>query len=160
MDFRQILEALTEAEVEFVVVGGVSAVLQGVPTTTFDLDIVPSQSEQNRKRLCRVLEHLEACYREHLPKKRIVPSEDDLAAGGHMLLMTTAGALDVLGTVTGGLGYEALVTRSHPMNLEENTSILVLDLAAIIELKERTGREKDLAQLPLLRRTLREREKP
>jgi hypothetical protein len=35
----KILEALGQAGVEFVVVGGVSAVLQGAPVVTQDLDI-------------------------------------------------------------------------------------------------------------------------
>lgn len=35
--------------------------------------------------------------------------------------------------------------------------MLVLDLPLLIRLKEETGREKDLAQLPLLREALEER---
>jgi hypothetical protein len=35
---ERVLEALTRAGVEFVVVGGVSAVLQGVPIVTQDLE--------------------------------------------------------------------------------------------------------------------------
>ena len=158
MDFRRILLALNESGVEYVVVGGVSAVLQGVPATTFDLDIVPSRSEQNRTRLLRVLQGLEACYREHLPAKRLVPTADDLASDGHLLLVTTSGPLDVLGTVVGGLDYDDLVARSHTLEVGEGTNVQVLDLAAIIEMKERMGREKDVAQLPLLRRALRERD--
>jgi hypothetical protein len=78
MDFRRILSALVEARVDFIVVGGVGAVLQGVPTTTFDLDIVPSRSPENRERLFGVLESLEACHREHLPKG-LLPTVQDLA---------------------------------------------------------------------------------
>lgn len=156
MDFRRILSALVEAQVDFVVIGGVGAVLQGVPTTTFDLDIVPSRSLENRRKLFEVLEALEACYRQHLPRK-LLPTVEDLSSDGHMLLMTRAGPLDVLGRVAGGLEYTDLVPRSRWMELGEGLRIRVLDLAAIIEIKERTGREKDLAQLPLLRRALRER---
>ena len=36
--FARILEVLTRHRVEFVVVGGVAAVLHGAPVTTFDLD--------------------------------------------------------------------------------------------------------------------------
>jgi predicted nucleotidyltransferase len=155
MDAERILLELTQAGVEFVIVGGVGAVLQGVPTTTFDLDIVPSLAPENRVRLMKVLDSLEACYREHLPK-RLIPSESDVAAGGHMLMMTSAGPLDVLGQVTGGLRYEDLLPRCLSMDLE-GVEVSVLDLAALIELKEQTGRDKDLAQLPVLRRTLEER---
>jgi hypothetical protein len=41
-DFPDILRALTLHEVEFILVGGVAAILQGAPVATFDLDIVPT----------------------------------------------------------------------------------------------------------------------
>ena len=37
--FRSILQALAGHEVRFVLVGAVSAVLQGAPINTFDLDV-------------------------------------------------------------------------------------------------------------------------
>jgi hypothetical protein len=39
-DLPGLLEKLCEAGVEFIVVGGAAAVLQGAPITTADLDIV------------------------------------------------------------------------------------------------------------------------
>ncbi|MCH9685104.1 MAG: hypothetical protein K0V04_26945 [Deltaproteobacteria bacterium] len=50
VDLEGLLRALAEHEVSFIVVGGVAAVLHGAPTTTFDLDIVPEQSEANLDR--------------------------------------------------------------------------------------------------------------
>ncbi len=41
--------------------------------------------------------------------------------------------------------------------LEEGLVVRVLDLPGLIEVKEATGRDKDRAQLPLLRATLAER---
>ena len=39
-DFLSILNALSVHDVEFIVVGGISAVLQGAPISTFDLVVV------------------------------------------------------------------------------------------------------------------------
>lgn len=155
MDFRAILERLAAAEVEFVVVGGVSAVLRGVPTTTFDLDIVHARDAGNRERLMKVLANLEACFREHLPKV-LAPTAHHLDSDGHMLLMTSEGPLDVLGMVTGGRRFEDLALHSSQMDLGDGLRVRVLDLQTLIDIKQETGREKDLAQLPLLRRTLAE----
>ncbi|MFT7542981.1 MAG: hypothetical protein ACI9K5_003963, partial [Gammaproteobacteria bacterium] len=55
-------------------------------------------------------------------------------------------------------GHSELLERSIRIELDERTGIQVLDLAALIEIKERVGREKDLAVLPLYRRTLAERD--
>jgi len=156
MGFRAILERLAAAEVDLVVVGGVSAVLHGVPTTTFDLDVVHARDEANRERLHRALLELEACYREHLPKV-LVPTLADLDSDGHVLLKTVHGSLDVLGTVAGGRRYEDLVPHSTAMDLGQGLRVRVLDLEQLLELKQATGRPKDLAQRPLLRQTLAER---
>ena len=41
-NFLEILRVLSHYQVDFIVVGGVCAVLQGAPITTFDLDMVHS----------------------------------------------------------------------------------------------------------------------
>lgn len=46
-DFESILKVLVEEEVDFVLVGALSAVLQGAPIMTFDVDIVHSRAEDN-----------------------------------------------------------------------------------------------------------------
>jgi hypothetical protein len=48
IDFLAILRSLAQHEVEFIVVGGISAVLQGAPIATFDLDVVHSRSSEAR----------------------------------------------------------------------------------------------------------------
>jgi hypothetical protein len=42
-DFLEILKILVSNEVDFIVIGGVCAVLHGAPVTTFDLDLVHSR---------------------------------------------------------------------------------------------------------------------
>jgi len=153
MGYRALLGRLASAGIDFVVVGGVGAVLQGVPTTTFDLDIVHARDAENRRRLHDLLASLEARYRQHLPRI-LTPTLEDLDSDGHLLLVTSEGPLDVLGTVTGGRRYEDLVEHSTTMTLGGEHAFRVLDLETIIELEEKTGRARDLAQLPVLRETL------
>ncbi len=38
-DLNALLKGLSKARIEFILVGGVAAVVQGVPVTTFDLDM-------------------------------------------------------------------------------------------------------------------------
>jgi hypothetical protein len=49
--------------------------------------------------------------------------------------------------------YEDLLSGAPELRLGEGLPVHVLDLAALIELKENAGRPKDLAVLPLLRAT-------
>ena len=64
-DFLGILEVLADRDVDFIVVGALSAAIQGAPVTTFDLDIVHSRTPDNLDRLLSALESLNAYYRGH-----------------------------------------------------------------------------------------------
>lgn len=106
--FLRILQLLDRHGVEFVVVGGVAAVLQGAPVTTFDIDTLVRVDPANADRLLAALGALEARYREH---SEIKPTRDDLLAGGHLLLMTNSGPLDVLGFIGRGKRFEDVCGR-------------------------------------------------
>ena len=155
-DYSAILGELTTREVNFIVVGGVGAVLQGAPVATFDLDLVHSRKPENLNRLVAALQALGAYCREQ-PDKRLVPRLSDLAGPGHHLLVTRSGPLDLLGAISGGREYEDLLPHTVEMQVAPAARIRVLDLAMLITLKEELGREKDLAMLAVLRRTLQER---
>ena len=155
--FSEIFSSLLEGNIAFIVVGGVAAVLEGAPVSTFDLDIVYSLDEENVVRLAGVLDDLDAVYVD--PGGRgIRPSADRLRAGGHHLLRTRHGRLDVMGTIGDGLAYPDLVSRSRMHSLR-GMAILVLGLETLIASKEAADRTKDRAVLDLLRHTLSERQR-
>lgn len=97
----EILVILSRHEVEFIVVGGVAAVLLGAPLVTFDTDIVHARNPENIERLVGALAEVDAYYRQH-PEKRWGPRPELLMGKGHHLFATTAGSVDVLCTVTEG----------------------------------------------------------
>ena len=57
------------------------------------------------------------------------------------------------------MSYEDLLPNTCEMLVAEQLTVRVLDLATLIEIKEYLGSEKDRAALPLLRRTLAERDR-
>jgi hypothetical protein len=150
--FAEILRLLAAGEVEFVVVGMTAGVLQGAPVSTVDLDVVHRRTPENVTRLLRVLGELDAVYR-HDPRHRR-PQASHLVGPGHQLLATTLGDLDCLGTIDQDRGYEQLLDQTVEMALAGGRTVRVLSLPALIEAKERAGRPKDLAALPVLRATL------
>ncbi|HEX5269006.1 MAG TPA: hypothetical protein VFW33_00900 [Gemmataceae bacterium] len=141
---------------EFIVIGGVCGVLHGAPLVTFDLDLVHSRTPENLDRLVAALQALHAYYRGQ-GDRRPRPTADFLASTGHHLLMTRFGPLDILGTIARERGYEDLLPRSAGLQVEIGLSVRLLDLETLIMTKEETGRDKDKAVLPVLRRTLEER---
>ena len=150
--FAEILRLLTADEVDFIVVGMTAGVLQGAPVTTIDLDIVHCRSPDNVARLLGVLSKLDAVYR-HDPRG-LRPRESHLSSPGHQLLRTIHGDLDCLGTIDEGKGYEDLLERTTEIRLGAGAVVRALDLPALIEIKGRSGRPKDLAVIPVLRATL------
>jgi hypothetical protein len=148
-----ILLALARHNVDFLVVGGYAAVVLGAPIMTWDLDVVHSTVPENLPRVLRALEELDACYR-YRPDLR--PNESHLAGKGHQLLKTRFGSFDVLGAIGKGRTYEDLLPHCQWVEILNNLKIRVLDLETQIAIKEEIGGEKDLAVLPVLRRTLAE----
>src|SRR5690348_9975796 len=109
--FLPTLRALSEAGVEFIVVGGLAAVLDGGPVDTFDVDVVHSRDPANLARLLPVLDALDAVYRIQ-PSRRLRPTESHLSSAGHQNLTTIYGPLDLLGTIGRDLNYSDLVPHS------------------------------------------------
>lgn len=153
--FRHILEVLNKHNVEYIVVGGVAAVIHGAPMTTFDLDTLVKVNSANAERLAGALSELQAHFREH--RNLLNPTTEDILAGGHLLLMTTAGPLDVLGFIGDNQRYDDLVDASSEIQTSMG-SLRLLNLEELIEQKKRMDRPKDRAAVELLEAVLQYRQ--
>ena len=147
-DLDALIVALTEAGVEFVVVGGAAAVLHGAPVTTVDLDVVHRRTPENVERLLAVLAALEGTYRAPT-SPGLRPTAELLLGRGQNLLSTKLGPLDLLCVLHDQRGYEELLPRTEVMT-DERATIRVLDLDSLIELKAEMNRAKDRLALPIL----------
>jgi hypothetical protein len=148
------LSDLFVRKVEFIVVGGVAAVLQGAPVQTFDLDLVYLVERANIDRLLEFLRRSDAFFRMQ-PERRLQPNRSHLEAGGHLKIQTRYGSSDLLEMIGANLSYANLISHSEEVEIAEGTRVRVLHLETIIEVKEQLGSDKDRAALPVLRETLR-----
>lgn len=156
VNLSAVLEGLIEAGVDFILVGGLAAVVQGAPVTTMDVDIVHNQSPENIAKLLAFLKSVDAFYRRP-DDKRIEPKEDDLSGMGHTLFTTRLGPLDVLAVIEEGKGYGDLLEHTVEIEFRGHT-IRVLDLKMLIQLKRSSTDPKDRQRLPVLEETLRQLE--
>jgi hypothetical protein len=151
-------------DVEYMVVGGFAAVLYGAPTTTGDLDIMPSASDENILRLADVLVSLQTVIREPRSTGRRLEVTPDLlkrtaaqaSLGGQLRTRTAAGPLDILWRLHDGRNYRDLVGRSRVLT-EDELRVRVLGLDDLIEVKTAIGRPQDRAALPYLHEIRRRR---
>jgi len=156
VDLSAILEGLIKAGVDFILVGGLAAVVQGAPVTTMDVDIVHNQSPENITRLFTFLKSVGAFHRR--PDNKVIePKKEDISGMGHALFTTRLGPLDVLAFIEEGRSYGDLL--EHTVEIEfRGRAIRVLDLKMLIQLKKTSTDPKDRQRLPVLEETLRQLE--
>ena len=137
---------------DFIVVGGVAAIVEGAPITTLDLDIVFDRQPKNVERLVFALSEVNARYRD-LGGRENVPDGRRLSNSIYNLLRTDYGPLDVLGEIGDSENYSTLMRHSSS-RVVGDLEIFILGLVKIIETKEFANSAKDRAVLPVLRKTL------
>lgn len=157
-NWTELLAKLASAQVEFIVVGGVAAILNDVVYRTDDIDVVHRRSPENIERLMAVLDGLDAHFRNDLMHPKLRPRASDLAGQGHLLLRTTLGKLDVLCEISGHRGYEELAPHARDI-IEGDLRVRTLDLPMLIQVKTEAGRDKDFQALPGMLATLEERKR-
>jgi hypothetical protein len=146
LDAEELLRRLTSRGVDYVVIGGVAAVLWGSSRNTFDLDISFALDEGNLEALGGVLVELGASLKgveEELP---FVADARTLRHVELLTLTTSAGELDLLGHPAGGPGYEVLRKRAARIDIGD-FHILVASIEDLISMKRAAGRPKDLADI-------------
>jgi hypothetical protein len=149
-----LLLALTDAGVEFVVIGGVAVGVHGFVRATKDLDIVPDPAPENLIRLADLLEEIDA---QHVGLEDFSPDEfpydptdpAQLAEGANFRLTTSRGPLDILQWVSGVDGdqaYPELARQALTVRFR-GKDVRVCGIEHLRAMKQAAGREQDLADL-------------
>ena len=146
---QTLLDRLAEAEVAYVVVGGMAAVLHGADIVTIDLDVCYEPAADNRRRLVAALEPLEPYPRGWEPGLPFAWDARALTDTPFLTLTTSAGAIDLLVDVPGIGEYQAVRAASDAFDVASH-AVRVLSLDALINAKRATARPKDLVVLPVL----------
>ena len=143
---ERLLKTLTERGVDFVVVGGVAAVLYGSARNTFDLDICFALDDGNLQALGAVLLGLGAKLKGVDDDVPFVPDAKTLRRVELLTLTTAAGGLDLLAHPKGAPSYDALRRRANRFDVG-GFHVLVASIDDLLEMKRAAGREKDLADI-------------
>jgi predicted nucleotidyltransferase len=149
LNYDKAVQALCAEGVEFVIIGGWSAILHGSARITNDLDICFSRTRENLRRPAKALAPYHPRLRglpEGLPFGR---DEVTLHNGNIFTLTTDLGIIDLLAEVTGVGTFEEANTASITVSAF-GVQVRTLDLKHLIKSKRAAGREKDLSALPEL----------
>lgn len=140
------LAHLTAYGIDFVVVGGIAATLQGTSRDTFDLDICPAMDRANLDLLGRALIDIDARLRGIEEDVPFVPDGRTLGSMEILTLATSLGPLDLLMRPAGAPPYASLRRRATRMDMG-TSAVLVASLDDLIEIKSSAGRDKDRADV-------------
>jgi predicted nucleotidyltransferase len=141
-DFERVLRALHAAGVEFILIGGLAAVVWGASRFTRDMDIVYRRTPENLRRLVDALAPFAPYPRDAPPNLPFRWDATTLQRGLNFTLSTNAGPIDLFGEVVGGGVYDTL--REAAVEIEVfGVPCLCVGLRKLIELKRAAGRPRD-----------------
>jgi hypothetical protein len=150
----ELLLALRDANVRFIVIGGIAVGVHGYVRATKDLDIVPDPVPANLTRLASLLRDIGA---QHVGAGEFSAAEfpydptdpEQLAQGANFRLETRLGPLDIMQWVAGieeDPAYPALAREAITVPFR-NGQLLVCGLEQLKAMKRAAGRERDLVDL-------------
>lgn len=146
--FDRLLRRLSEADVQFVLIGGLALNAWGVIRGTKDVDVVVASDPDNLRRLA------DLAGRElngHIHTGESLPSSPpsvagQLLTGERALIETDLGPLDVVHGLDGVPAYDELKSRATETEVL-GVKVLVCSLADLKAMKQAAGRTRDQADL-------------
>lgn len=156
LDVGALLRQLHEAEIEYILIGGLAVNAWGVIRSTKDIDVCPARDPENLQRLAEFLRRLGARQLgvgiDGLaePEMPLDPTRaEDLAQGGNFRLATPLGVLDIMQWVPGidADNTYATLASDAEQAVAFGIEIKVCSLDALRLMKRAAGRPQDLQDL-------------
>lgn len=148
LDAEQILRALADHHVDYVLVGGLAVQTHGHMRTTIDVDVFPAPEPANLARLAAALNALEARVLNS-GSERMTIDAAMLPRATLWQFATRHGAIDVLHGAPGAASYDDLRRRALMIVLDD-LHIAVAGRDDLISMKRAGGRPVDLDDLAAL----------
>jgi len=127
-------------DVKYLVIGGIAAVLYGVPRATFDLDILIEPTKENAEKLLIALSEVGFGTAEMTNAQEIIDTE--------ITIFTDRIRLDVQ-TSTPGIRFDDAWNRRVTMTVK-GQEFAVVSFADLVQSKTAAGREVDLEDVRIL----------
>lgn len=139
-DFVQVLMALAEANVDFVVIGGLALGVHGADRVTFDADFSHSRSRENVKAIAKALAPFHPRPVGLDPELPFVWDDQMLQGMTPLTLETDIGRIDFLAEPDGAPPYEVMKERALKIPFRGHT-IRVASIDDLIAMKKAAGRK-------------------
>lgn len=148
--FEKLLVKLAEAEVRFIVVGGLAVTLNGYVRLTEDVDFVVERSEGNLLRLIKML----GSFGEGFGGELEVGDFSDKPGAIRVIEASIDSQMDIF-TVIGGFYFEDLIDESEVAKVGD-CQFRYASKAQMIEIKQSSPRDKDKIDVSALKQLLKD----
>ncbi|MBI5678210.1 MAG: hypothetical protein HZC52_06925 [Planctomycetes bacterium] len=155
MYYFEILEGLYKSKVKYLIVGGLSVNLYGVPRVTQDIDIVIAMDRENVLKITSLLKEL-----GYVPRLPVSP--DDLANPDKVKDWIENKNLKAFSFYHKNENYKVLdIVLVHPLDFEKSfknrtvkrakdIDIYLASIDDVVKMKEFSGRPQDLSDIEML----------
>ena len=143
VELNRLLQTLSAADVDFVIVGGFAAMLHGSSMLTRDLDVCMVLTDASVAKLRDAFRGLHPVHRQTTQRLSFLDTPDPGVPLKNVYLQTDLGPLDVLGTIAGLGDYAEVRRNAVPFELFGHR-VFVISIDDLIHAKEALGRPKDL----------------
>lgn len=140
--FLNLLNRLSDAGVEFVLVGGFAGVVHGCSLVTQDIDICCDFGPENLLRLQKAVGDLHPVHRMTPNRPELTLTNENCQLYKNLSLDTDAGQLDCLREIRGVGGYPVVRASSEAIKAD-GREFRVLTLDALIAAKKAMNRPHD-----------------
>jgi hypothetical protein len=155
VDLAQIIPPLVRAKIDFILIGGMAAILHGSARVTFDVDLVYSRTDENIERLAAALAPYSPYLRDAPRDLPFAWDAKTIRNGLNFTLTTNLGDVDLFGEIAGGESYHDLL--KHSFDVEAfGVRFKCVDLPTLVRIKETADRPKDRDAIAELRVLLEE----
>ncbi|MEM1325842.1 MAG: hypothetical protein AAGI23_07810 [Bacteroidota bacterium] len=146
IDFKEFIQALNDAEVEYMLVGGYAVVYHGYLRTTGDIDIWVNRTSKNYSRLVIAFSSFGMPVFDMTASNFLDIKQFDVFTFGVPPI-----AIDVM-TQVKGLDFDEVFDKRivESMSEKEEFFINVIPYDALIQAKKAAGRNKDLGDIDYL----------
>ena len=138
----RVYKCLNAHDVRYLVVGGTAAIIYGVPRATLDVDLFVERTLTNAARLLDALKDADFGTAHLTTPEAVVENQ--------VTIFDDYFELDAI-TELAGVGFAEAWQRREVMQIQD-VPVPFIALADLIAAKAAAGREKDLADLDILRR--------
>ena len=155
MYYFEILEGLYKSKVKYLIVGGLSVNLYGVPRVTQDIDIVIAMDRENVLKITSLLKEL-----GYVPRLPVSP--DDLANPDKVKDWIENKNLKAFSFYHKNENYKVIdIVLVHPLDFEKSfknrtvkrakdIDIYLASIDDVVKMKEFSGRPQDLSDIEML----------